>query len=332
MSSATLAIVDDDKPFAEYLQTLLRSRGYDTATYDSGDALLAALREGALPDVILLDVLMPGLDGLETLRAIRLAHPAAQVVMLSGGQTPGHHRRGRPPRRHRLRRQARRSRRRRRGGARSGDSQRARTPVAHERGAAPAHAGRPGSRWRAALLELRPGDAAGDDHGRSRRRQRRQRAAARRERRRQGSDRARDSSPLAPARRAVRQGELRGAAGGAARKRAVRPRARRVHRRRLDARRQVRVRAARHHHARRDRRDAAGAAGQDPARAAGPRVHQAGQQPHHRSRRAGDRRHQSRPRGDDARRHVPRGPLLPPAGHRGAHSAPARAPRGDRRS
>ena len=88
MSTATLAIVDDDQPFAEYLQTLLRSRGYDTHAYESGDALLNALREGALPDVILLDVLMPGLDGLETLRAIRLAHPAAQVVMLSGGQTP----------------------------------------------------------------------------------------------------------------------------------------------------------------------------------------------------------------------------------------------------
>ena len=88
MSSATLAIVDDDKPFGEYLQTLLGSRGYTAATYESGDALLAALRDGALPDVILLDVLMPGLDGLETLRAIRLAHPAAQVIMLSGGQTP----------------------------------------------------------------------------------------------------------------------------------------------------------------------------------------------------------------------------------------------------
>ena len=88
MSTATLAIVDDDQPFAEYLQTLLRSRGYETHAYESGDALLNALREGALPDVILLDVLMPGLDGLETLRAIRLAHPAAQVVMLSGGQTP----------------------------------------------------------------------------------------------------------------------------------------------------------------------------------------------------------------------------------------------------
>jgi len=87
-SSASLAIVDDDQPFADYLQTLLKSRGYETTSYQSGDSLLAALREGALPDVILLDVLMPGLDGLETLRQIRLAHPAAQVVMLSGGQTP----------------------------------------------------------------------------------------------------------------------------------------------------------------------------------------------------------------------------------------------------
>ena len=86
MSSASLAIVDDDKPFADYLQSLLRSRGYETTTYDSGDALLSGLREGALPDVVLLDVSMPGLDGLETLRQIRLAHPAAQVVMVSGGR------------------------------------------------------------------------------------------------------------------------------------------------------------------------------------------------------------------------------------------------------
>jgi two-component system response regulator AtoC len=85
-TSASLAIVDDDKPFADYLQTLLKSRGYETRTYESGDSLLQGLREGALPDVVLLDVSMPGLDGLETLRQIRLAHPAAQVVMVSGGR------------------------------------------------------------------------------------------------------------------------------------------------------------------------------------------------------------------------------------------------------
>ena len=54
----------------------------------------------------------------------------------------------------------------------------------------------------------------------------------------------------------------------------------------IDARRQVRVRAARHDHARRNRRDAAGAAGQAAARAAGPRVHAPRQQPADRSRRA----------------------------------------------
>jgi two-component system response regulator AtoC len=88
MSTATLAVVDDDPRFAEYLDVWLRSRGYDAVTYQSGDALLGALREGAPPDVILLDVSMPGMDGLQTLRAIRLAHPDAHVVMLSGGKTP----------------------------------------------------------------------------------------------------------------------------------------------------------------------------------------------------------------------------------------------------
>ncbi len=88
MSAATLAVVDDDERFAEYLQIWLRTRGYEATTYHSGDALLAGLREGNLPDVILLDVSMPGMDGLQTLRQIRLAHPAAHVVMLSGGRTP----------------------------------------------------------------------------------------------------------------------------------------------------------------------------------------------------------------------------------------------------
>ncbi|MCC7243130.1 MAG: sigma-54-dependent Fis family transcriptional regulator [Acidobacteria bacterium] len=86
--TARLAIVDDDPAFAEFIQVLLRSNGYEVAAYASGADLLEALRAGAAPQVILLDVTMPGLDGIETLRAIRQTHSAAPVIMLSGRQTP----------------------------------------------------------------------------------------------------------------------------------------------------------------------------------------------------------------------------------------------------
>jgi len=89
MSAARIAIVDDDPAFAGYLAALLGSRGYDVRTHTSGGDLLDALsRPGWAPDVVLLDVLMPGMDGLETLRAARQSHPGVQVIMLSGSQVP----------------------------------------------------------------------------------------------------------------------------------------------------------------------------------------------------------------------------------------------------
>src|SRR5438045_1003237 len=51
-------------------------------------ALIGRLESGSAPQLILLDVMMPDLDGIETLRAIRQAQPSAQVIMLSGRQTP----------------------------------------------------------------------------------------------------------------------------------------------------------------------------------------------------------------------------------------------------
>ena len=86
--TAQLAVVDDDRAFTDFLQTFLRTRGYEVDAYHSGTELLQHLRSGSAPNVILLDVLMPDLDGLETLRAIRQAHPTAQVIMLSGRQAP----------------------------------------------------------------------------------------------------------------------------------------------------------------------------------------------------------------------------------------------------
>jgi two-component system response regulator AtoC len=88
MTPANLAIVDDDPQFVDYMSTLLRSRGYGVQTFNSGPALLRALNTEAAPQVVLLDVLMPELDGLETLKALRTSHPAVPVIMLSGRQTP----------------------------------------------------------------------------------------------------------------------------------------------------------------------------------------------------------------------------------------------------
>jgi two-component system response regulator AtoC len=88
LEAARIAIVDDDSLFVEYLSMFVKSRGYDVVVYTSGPALLQALASGAPPDVVLLDVLMPSMDGLETLRTLRGVHPRLPVIMVSGQQVP----------------------------------------------------------------------------------------------------------------------------------------------------------------------------------------------------------------------------------------------------
>jgi two-component system response regulator AtoC len=82
-----VAIVDDDSAFANYLRTFLSLRGYETRSYSRGDEMLASVKQGDPPDIVLLDVMMPGLNGLETLRALKSAKPDLQVVMLSGRES-----------------------------------------------------------------------------------------------------------------------------------------------------------------------------------------------------------------------------------------------------
>ncbi|MBI4485739.1 MAG: sigma-54-dependent Fis family transcriptional regulator [Acidobacteria bacterium] len=84
MRKPFVAIVDDDSAFANYLRTFLSLRGYDTRSYSRGDELLAAVKQGDPPDIVLLDVMMPGMNGLETLRALKAAKPDLQAIMLSG--------------------------------------------------------------------------------------------------------------------------------------------------------------------------------------------------------------------------------------------------------
>src|SRR5918999_3286667 len=81
---ASIAVVDDDSGFAGYVRTFLALRGYEARSYTRGDEIVAAIRQGEPPDIVLLDVAMPGMDGIQTLKALKSARPELQVIMLSG--------------------------------------------------------------------------------------------------------------------------------------------------------------------------------------------------------------------------------------------------------
>jgi len=78
-----ILIVDDAEGIRTYLAHLLEAKGYDVDTAEEGRSALALLEGGAAPDAILLDVMMPGIDGIETLRRIRAFNLDLPVVMLS---------------------------------------------------------------------------------------------------------------------------------------------------------------------------------------------------------------------------------------------------------
>ncbi len=79
-------IVDDEDEFADALAERLEIRGFETTAAYSGVGALQRI-EGWEPDVVLLDVMMPGLDGTEVLKRIKESHPLIEVVMLTGKAT-----------------------------------------------------------------------------------------------------------------------------------------------------------------------------------------------------------------------------------------------------
>ena len=78
-----ILVVDDEEAIREMLVTYLETEGYDVSTADSGVTALPAIEEFS-PQVVLLDIRMPDMDGLQCLRSIMRRNPDIAVVMMSG--------------------------------------------------------------------------------------------------------------------------------------------------------------------------------------------------------------------------------------------------------
>ncbi len=86
MKNVKIMLVDDEERFLSTTQKLLNKKGYDAITASSGSMALDLLGQKQV-HVVILDVKMPGMDGIETLKAIKIQYPLVEVIMLTGHAT-----------------------------------------------------------------------------------------------------------------------------------------------------------------------------------------------------------------------------------------------------
>ena len=84
MSKGKILVVDDEIEFATTLAERLSIRGYETTACFCTEDALALIHAKDFPDVVLLDLKMPRMDGMETLKEIKNYNPAIEVIMLTG--------------------------------------------------------------------------------------------------------------------------------------------------------------------------------------------------------------------------------------------------------
>jgi len=84
--TGTILVVDDEEDILESLRGIFSDEGYEVVTAAGGGEAIARI-EAVIPDLVLLDIWMPDMDGIETLRRIRDAYPYLQVIMMSGHGT-----------------------------------------------------------------------------------------------------------------------------------------------------------------------------------------------------------------------------------------------------
>jgi CheY-like chemotaxis protein len=78
-----ILVIDDEKPLADTLMLILRNSGYEVAAaYDGASALSQV--ESSPPDVVIADLIMPGINGVEVCRRIHAKRPNCHIILFSG--------------------------------------------------------------------------------------------------------------------------------------------------------------------------------------------------------------------------------------------------------
>jgi FixJ family two-component response regulator len=88
MAAALIAIVDDEETVRNALHRLLRAAGFRTVTFETCSAFLA-LPESQRPDCIILDLHMPGMSGMELLKAMQGRDTPSPVIVITAYDEPG---------------------------------------------------------------------------------------------------------------------------------------------------------------------------------------------------------------------------------------------------
>jgi CheY-like chemotaxis protein len=84
----TVLVIDDSPEVQRYLRLVLEMDDYRVETADSGEQGLERLRDGCIPSVVLLDMQMPGMNGLQTLQCLRDSQPELKVIICSSQDDP----------------------------------------------------------------------------------------------------------------------------------------------------------------------------------------------------------------------------------------------------
>lgn len=80
-------LADDEKNILQLIAAFLSQEGFEVETFESGDALLSACHAG-LPDLVILDIMMPGTDGLSVCSALRKVSAWLPIIIVSAKDSP----------------------------------------------------------------------------------------------------------------------------------------------------------------------------------------------------------------------------------------------------